>query len=707
MKKNLLLSFFFFTIILVTGQQSDPLDGPKENVHLHLNKTTFLQGERLWFKAYVMDQNTKLPAMETTNLHVGIYAGDGEEVKRKLLYVENGMAQGDFGIDSTLVDTQYTVLAWTNYMRNFKELEPFRQRIRIVRDGTEEETREVNMKISVYPEGGQLIAGTYNNLGILVDNGLGQGVKVNNLELVDEVGTVLRKKIATNKFGMGKVGFDVKAETSYYLQRKGADGELIRQRLPLSVNKQFGIYIDNREDDKVLIGMMGSEALFKAKDGEMFSLAVYQDEFIGFENFEVNMDKPVLWFDRNQMPRGIVTAVLFDTDLRPVSHRMFFNHREDMSKGTVEIDHCLTAWGDSLQIDLTFPEDVGQIANLSVSVLPMDSGASRPDHSILSSFMVKPYVEMHLGDGYFFEVDDRQRRYELDKRLLIEGWGKYNWDSRKWEEVKLEFELENGIPFSGSVADADLRNEYELALFIGLSKTLDYIDLKSDASFEFSAPLFEADSISFSLIGAGGSLRKPIMEWQVDMPFVEESAIRPWLNGSIRETQMNFDDEIPLDGPLDLDKQTIDLDEVTVFEKRFKSKIIDFSPTTLGRAIGDEEIERHKSLVNFLAGLGFGIGSNGGTFNLYKGVTVVPLYVEGLLVEANEILGIALKNVKLVTYSKTFVSVVLNQNYVSPERRNQFIKFAIEKGYAQPQNYFAPNYPDYSDRIFITYGALD
>ncbi|MEM1258632.1 MAG: hypothetical protein AAGH81_08890, partial [Bacteroidota bacterium] len=46
-------------------------------------------------------------------------------------------------------------------------------------------------------------------------------------------------------------------------------------------------------------------------------------------------------------------------------------------------------------------------------------------------------------------------------------------------------------------------------------------------------------------------------------------------------------------------------------------------------------------------------------------------------------------------------------NYVSPERRNQFIKFAIEKGYAQPQNYFAPNYPDYSDRIFITYGALD
>ncbi|MEM8928896.1 MAG: hypothetical protein AAGC45_11880, partial [Bacteroidota bacterium] len=86
MQRKLLSTVFLLHMILAFGQgESAPADfmGPKENVHLHLNKTTFLQGERLWFKAYVRDQNTKLPSLETTNLHVGIYAGDGEEVKRK------------------------------------------------------------------------------------------------------------------------------------------------------------------------------------------------------------------------------------------------------------------------------------------------------------------------------------------------------------------------------------------------------------------------------------------------------------------------------------------------------------------------------------------------------------------------------------------------------------------------------------------------
>ena len=718
MPKKLLLGILVLSIFLGYGQTPNAIRDSlslKENIHLHLNKTTFLQGEHLWFKAYVLDQETKRPSLETTNLHVGIYGEDGRAVKRSLFYVDNGMAQGDFAIDSTFVDNEYTVLAWTNYMRNFKELGPFQQRIKIITGDLEEDSPEVNMKISVYPEGGNLIAGTYNNIGILVDNGLGRGVKVDNLELVDETGQVIRRKVATNHLGMGKLGFEVQEETIYYLRRKGLDGKWVQQRLPRAANEQFGINIDNKESEKVLMEMIGPKGLFKAKDGQTLSLAVYQDDFIGFENFEVNLDKPFIWFPRNQMPHGVLTAVLFDKELKPIAHRMFFNHRTDFPQKDLEIDHCLTRSGDSIQIDLILPNEIGQVSNISLSVLPMFGKANNPLNSIISSFLVQPYVEKGFHDGYYFETDDRQRRFELDKRLLIEGWGKYDWDSRKWEEMKLEFEMENGIPFSGHVADADLRKEQELALFIDFSNTLDYIDLKSDASFEYSAPLFETDSISFSLIGTGGSLRKPRMDWQIEMPFVEENMVRPWLSRYVREPQMNFVSETQVDGQLNLDKRTIALNEVTVSEKRGRNKIIDFSPTTLGRFIGDEEIERHKSLVNFLAGLGFGINGDGGGFNLaimkYGELRPVPLYVGGLVTEANEIMGMALKDVQYVTYSKTppnaFVSVVLDQNYVSPERRNQFIKFAIEKGYARPREYFSADYPDYDGQVFKTYGSLD
>ena len=72
MQKKVLFAVFLFSMVSLTGQELMESKGPLENIHLHLNKTSFLQGERLWFKAYVRDQNSKLPSLATTNLHVGI-----------------------------------------------------------------------------------------------------------------------------------------------------------------------------------------------------------------------------------------------------------------------------------------------------------------------------------------------------------------------------------------------------------------------------------------------------------------------------------------------------------------------------------------------------------------------------------------------------------------------------------------------------------
>ncbi|MGB5358618.1 MAG: hypothetical protein WBN27_01580, partial [Eudoraea sp.] len=51
----------------------------RENIHLHLNKTLFFQEEHIWFSAYVYDQNTQTPSLETTNLYVGLYTKEGVE----------------------------------------------------------------------------------------------------------------------------------------------------------------------------------------------------------------------------------------------------------------------------------------------------------------------------------------------------------------------------------------------------------------------------------------------------------------------------------------------------------------------------------------------------------------------------------------------------------------------------------------------------
>ncbi len=720
MWQRLLFPALCIFMFLVNGQEQSVfsgLVGPRENIHLHLNKTAFLQGERLWFKAYIRDQNTKRPSLETTNLHVGIYGDDGEEVKRKLFYVENGVAQGDFGIDSTLVDSEYTVLAWTNYMRNFKELEPFRQQIRILRDGPEEETGDVDMKISVYPEGGQLIAGAHNNMGVLVDNGLGQGVKVDNLELVDGTGKIIRSNIKTNLFGMGKIGFLVENRKKYFLQRQRPDGSLVRTRIPEAVEGQLGLNIDNNGKDKVLLTLLASKETFSKNDGDIHTVALYQDDFIRLEELEINEGEPVLSMDRKELPFGVLTAVLFDMELRPIAHRIFFNYGGDNPIiQQLEVEHCLTEFGDSLQVDLILPKGMKGDTNISLSALPNGTDAYSPDHSIVSSFLIGPYIKHYFQDHYYFEGQDRKKRYELDKRLIIEGWGRFDWDSRRHKEMQLAFEMENGIPFRGKVIDADLNEEKQISLVAELSGEMDFRELENDKSFRGNMLLYEGDSLGISIIGKKGELRKPKAELSFGNQEKTISGAMEWSKIETIKRQQNKTNELPIDVPLGIREGIIALEEVTVTESVYKIKKIEMFVLNFGRSgtiaegveVGPSEIKRYNTIMSFLAKYG------------YKRTRIKDsegFWVDAIRGPKNDIISfdfnieLPLSWVDAVYFDiskRSFLSIRLrNDIYVDPEKRNKFIKFAIENGYAQPQDFFKPNYSDYSSQIFRSFGTLD
>ena len=47
-----------------------------------------------------------------------------------MFFVNNGITYGDFKIDSTFVEDSYTLMAWTNYMKNFEVATPFFKRSR-------------------------------------------------------------------------------------------------------------------------------------------------------------------------------------------------------------------------------------------------------------------------------------------------------------------------------------------------------------------------------------------------------------------------------------------------------------------------------------------------------------------------------------------------------------------------------------------------
>jgi len=216
MKKNTLLSLFLsiFTVACF-GQEKKSLDSSyvnyfkltREIPYLHLNKTSFINGEEVWFQAYILDQKTKKLHNHTTNLYSAIYNEKGEHKQSQLLFVKNGIASGSIKIDSTFTDGTYYLKASTNWMQNFKEDESYIQKIQIVGGKKSEENiieSDSNYDLQLLPEGGHLVEATNAVVGIVIKDKKNKGVQIKSGVLIEDKNKAV-KEVRTNQFGLGKV----------------------------------------------------------------------------------------------------------------------------------------------------------------------------------------------------------------------------------------------------------------------------------------------------------------------------------------------------------------------------------------------------------------------------------------------------------------------------------------------------------------------
>lgn len=724
--------FFIFDVFAqeplqfpVVGKTENEDSQLRENIHLHLNKTTFLPGEHLWFTAYIQDQHLKAPSLTTTDLHVAIFNTKGQKLKHQKIFVENGVSSGDIAIDSTFVEGEYVVLSWTNYMRNFKFLRPFRQTIQIVQNVNEKLTPSFDkIQLEVFPEGGNLISGCYNRVGIRLTDTFGNGISSKNLEIVNEDGLRIKNNIATNHIGYGSFGISPQPNERYWLQFRHLNGAIAKAELPPAEYLAASLSVEDAGTSEVILKMVASNEFLKKNMGQDYLFAIYQNDEIFWETMNLTNEVPVLAINKNLLPFGVNTAVLFSPEMIPLARRMFFNHREGKKRQiTMVLEQCITSSGDSLQIDLRVPKEKGASVLTSISVLPIDTKAYDPDHTIFSSLMLRPFIASDRQfDAYFLESQNRQRRFELDIRLLIEGWGRYKWGEKEREAAAFTFASENGIVVNGKLIDADLSKEKQVLLIPDEPSDMAYAVLESDKSFSAEMRLFVGDSLNISLLGKNGSLRKPKFELETG-PVVQKRFED--LVAHVHDTSAVKRSPPPLldmdEMSLGKDKRTIFLEEVTVMEKKKRVNKFLLSPSIQANVIGDLEIKRYKTVRNYLRRIGLLVEIRNGLMvvsSLKFPNPRLSIIVNGMPAQEGEVLNMPLSSVQTIVYSDKlygggrgiggFVSIVLRQGtYLLPEYRDKFVKFLIENGYTRPQEYFTPNYPDNRSLFFRNYGAID
>lgn len=460
-KLVLLITFLSFNALIA---QEDPVDiidsyedytsDAREVVYVHLNKSTYIKGESIGFTAYVLDKKDKKPSLVTTNLYVSIEDDKNNVLQKKLLKVENGVASNIIELDSSFTSGYYTFKAYTNWMRNFNEQNYFIESVRIIDPKVQEyiETARVENAIDAQflPEGGHLLNGVVNNVGVVLKDSKGYGIASVKGEVRDQNENLITQ-FEVNQFGIGKfpllaeIGNSYKVSLSYL--NKDYSFTLNEKIEPIGIT----LSLVNHKN-KAIVSLVTNKESLKQIKNKPYSLTVHNGEKIEALDIIFNKDLDILTvFDLDQLTPGVNILTLFNENNQPIIERLFFNYNgiDVITSSKLSASKA----SDSIIMKLNFKAiNTKEFNNLSVSVLPQETKSYGRHHSILSYTYLQPYVNGIIEQAkYYFTDISQEKQLELDNLLITQGWSSYDWNYIFKPAEYLTYPFEQGFTLRANI----------------------------------------------------------------------------------------------------------------------------------------------------------------------------------------------------------------------------------------------------------------
>ncbi|MBR5608603.1 MAG: hypothetical protein IKW44_09480, partial [Bacteroidaceae bacterium] len=103
---------------------------PQEKVYLHMDNTSYMLGDTIWFKAYTRQTNTDKPSDISGVLYAELWNHDGYMLQRKQIEIKNGSGHGFFALDKDgMYAGFYELRAYTRWQLNWGVFEHKHSRV--------------------------------------------------------------------------------------------------------------------------------------------------------------------------------------------------------------------------------------------------------------------------------------------------------------------------------------------------------------------------------------------------------------------------------------------------------------------------------------------------------------------------------------------------------------------------------------------------
>ena len=552
-----------------------------ELVYLQTDKGLYETGEDLWFKIYVMDAQSLALSERSKTLFVEMLNARDSIVWQEKYPVLSGIAEGHMYIDKDLKEGDYRIHAYTRFSFLNDTLRPvYPKKIRVVKsiaykgtDSPQDEDRPV-VRLSFFPEGGDLIDGIPTKVAFKAWDGKGMPAKVKGV--LQENGKEIAR-LETVHDGMGFVFILPRKESSYKVVlsdgREFPFAEVTASGLSIHLRKQTDEYLEFH-----LSQSKGTATQTVKLEGRMRGKLCCMATGTLRERLKVRI--PLKEFTM----QGIAEFTLYNADGQPMAERLVYVHPERKLHIELNTDSAryFTRGKGKLNVKVTDEAGNPVQAHLGLSIFDGAYQNELNPENMLSYCLLSTEIKGNIHNpAYYFDGNNKDRLSALDLLLLTQGWRRYVWekadtamladcflsDEIRGRQIlgkkKKRKELGNGEQLL-QVSGPNAENRFVLIDSLGKFVVPTDLMLGLRGGYVYLKPMLDKDEYKPSVIveetfGKADSLRKSCQSY---FPYMNPSQVLS---------------ELQIDYPIISQDSSILLSEITVTGKKgriFRDKMM-------------------------------------------------------------------------------------------------------------------------------------
>jgi len=425
---------------------------PTEKIYVHQDRTLYMAGETVWFKAYQDFSKNDDPG--SAILYVDLKNDANQTVLSGKWSIVDRMAFGQIELPDTLSSGNYQLIAYTRWMQNPGMENYFTREISVISpyapQMTEEpqQTTEPSVELHLFPEGGHLVGGIPSKVAFKVTDQFGKGLDASGF-ITDQSGNEVRR-FQTQSDGMGVFTFIPEQGSQYF-----AHLDHFQTTKDLPAVSSTGVAMELRYyNSQIRVVLRHNLDIIHTQ--YPFYLTIHQKGAVYFTS-QVDMTQASSMLDIpvGKLPEGIFTITVYDENLNAWCERLAFACYPQPLQLQLTTGQETVERRKKVTVEIAASDCFGspQSGNFSLAVVGSDLDGTEQRNNYYSDYFLQSELKGIIENpaSYFEEMDSVGQK-RLDLLLLTHGWRTYAWDDMMaMVSPDVRYPVETGLGFAGRV----------------------------------------------------------------------------------------------------------------------------------------------------------------------------------------------------------------------------------------------------------------